>query len=166
MSLPDEFERLRTLHDSGTLTDAEFADAKTKVLAENQPSAAVANSSIQRDLRRLQIQNEILSLDQNWSVERENYLLRTRYGSRIVPTTANALIQAIVLVVVGMFFFATGFPSGTQTSNLSPIGFVFFLLGIGIGIYGTLKAKAYDEAYDQYQQKRLNLTDQLAALGG
>ncbi len=163
MSLADELERLQALHDSGTLTDSEFADAKAKVLAENQPSATVASSGVQRDLRRLQIQNEILSLDQSWSDEREDYMLHGRYGSRSVPNESSSMSAAVFLCVLFLIVGIVGasISGGTPIVVMSVLG---FLGGIWCGFYYSAKAGIYDAAYEQYQQERRDLTDQLEAL--
>ena len=46
MGIADELERLKQLHDTGELNDAEYADAKAKVLSESESSPRGVVSSI------------------------------------------------------------------------------------------------------------------------
>ena len=163
MNLTDELTKLQALHDSGTLTDTEFADAKAKVLAESQPEPSATDKGVQHDLRCLQIQNEILSLDQSWSVERESYMLHGRYGSRVVPSAARSTGSAIFVGVVffGLLILGMSAPHG---GVLIVIGLLGIALAVGSGLSGSSKAAAYNAADEQYQQKRNALSDDLAAL--
>lgn len=48
MSITDEIERLKQLHQSGALTDAEFVTAKASVLARDRPGAPAPNAAPSR----------------------------------------------------------------------------------------------------------------------
>jgi len=47
MSLADELEKLQVLREDGTLTDAEFAQAKAKLLAETSSTSSNVSSTNQ-----------------------------------------------------------------------------------------------------------------------
>lgn len=163
MSISDEFSRLQALHENGTLTDAEFSAAKAKILAEGHPQSLEEASTVQQDLRRLQIQNDLLRMDQEWSIEREDYMLRGRYGARYVPTKSNSVGGAIFMSILFlvMAVFGANVPSGEILEWISVFGILF---AAGGGIWGCSKARTYEEAEEQYEKQRRMLTDQLAAL--
>ena len=141
MSISDEFARLQALHDSGTLTEAEFTAAKAKVLAEENPAASSSTGTVRQDLRRLQIQNELLRLDQDWESEREDYTLRGRYGSRIVPTESKSISGAVFMCVFAFVIIGFG-ANAPQGSPLMVIGVLGIIGGIWSGIWGCCESQS------------------------
>ena len=164
MSLTNELERLQALYDSGALTDAEFADAKAKVLVERHPQDAVQTRAVQADIGRLQIQNQILQLDQNWANERTRHMLYGRSGPAYVPTYSNTIGPTFLFAILSLVFFA--FPGSAQHQYSEGVFMGLFILTIGIvmAVGGSIKVKAYNTAYEQYQMRRDELTNQLHAL--
>ncbi len=163
MSISDEFAKLQTLHENGTLTDAEFAEAKAKVLAGGQPQAIKQTDAVHQDIQRLQVQDEILRLDQTWAAEREDYMLR-RYGARIVPTVSGSSSSAIYASIVFVIFIVVGIclPRGEFLSGMGLLGIIASIIS---GFRGAAKADIYNTAYEKYQQKRDELAEQLRGLG-
>ncbi len=49
--------------------------------------------------------------------------------------------------------------------GLETVGLLAAIVSVPVGFYTYAKAKTYEAAYSEYQQKRTALTDQLAALG-
>ncbi len=164
MHLTDELERLQALHDNGTLTNTEFDDAKAKVLADAAPPAA-PDPDVQRDLKRLQLQSDLLRLDQDWSTERSKYMTQAKSGPAYVPTIASSIVPALLFTVLAIVFFAGASSVRQQPNSMPYMGILCLIMGLVYGIGGILKTNAYNAAYGQYQQKRTALNDQLAALG-
>ena len=158
MSITDEFTRLQSLHDTGALTDDEFAAAKAQVLAGSAP--ADGEDKLRQEVEQLKIQNAITQLDQDWETESQDYLQRGRYGSRIVPTTGGSIGGAIFVCLLSLFFVVIGI-AAPKTGALVLIGVAGIVLAIGTGISGYSKAIAYEQAYDRYQERRNALSDQL-----
>ncbi len=52
MSLSEQLESLAALHQRGVLTDAEFTEAKARVLGQTQPGSAPATAATVDGLRR------------------------------------------------------------------------------------------------------------------
>ncbi len=160
MSISEEFERLEALHEAGTLTEAEFTDAKTKVLA-----GTASETGTQSDIRRLQLQAEILRLDQDWAEERRDYLLGGKSNSGAVPTVNSSIGSAIFLCLFALIMIIVGLNS-PRGGGAEGGGLMLLAAGIWIGVYGSSKASAYNAAYEQYRVQRGELTAQLEALGG
>lgn len=147
MSIADEIEQLQHLHQTGALSDAEFADAKAAVLARgalNTPTAL--DEGMHASLAALQQQQVLLRVDQDWQVEREAYLIRGR-----IPTKTDALWMGAVLLVLGLcgICAAAGLPS-----IMIQIGLVAFASSGGLGGYYWYKASAYEVAEARYLGRR------------
>src|SRR5262245_64098102 len=74
MTIADELRKLQELHDAGSLTDAEFAAAKAKVLSSQAaPSSAGTDQAMRQHLQDIKRQNEVEQLDRQWALERDQY---------------------------------------------------------------------------------------------
>ena len=122
MSIADDIARLQEMHESGALTDAEFVAPKARLLAADSPASAPSqDAGLQRDVRRLGIQNQILQLDQDWQAERETLMVRGRYGSRYTPTRSSSLRLAAVVGMASLFLLV--FPAFVPfTGSTVPFG--------------------------------------------
>ena len=161
MAISDEFAKLQALHENGTLTDAEFADAKAKVLTEEHFPTPVQASAVEQDIQRLQIQNQILQLDQEWADERTRYMLYGRSGPAYVPTYGNTIGPASLFATLALVFFILPPSAQHQQIEETFMGFFVLLIGAVMAVGGIIKVKAYNEAYQRYQQQRVELTGQL-----
>lgn len=156
MNISDELEKLRTLLQDGTLTPQEFEVAKQRVL--NGPAPAEST----RHLEEIKQQNEIAQLDREWAIERENYMITGRYGSRHVPTKSGSVIGGLVIVGFGTFWTimaATMTQGGPwPVAGLFPLfGVMFVLGGAAMSIRGFVQAGKYADAYQRYQVRRQDL---------
>lgn len=186
MSLSEEIHKLRELHDAGDLTDEEFAQAKARLLRDesantaNRESGNLGNDSLQAHLEHIQQDNEIARLDRQWSMEREQYLVRGRYGRTSIPTEGGSIGAGIVIIVFGIFwmimassigssmrgpssigFQPPGFPGASNSGPVSTIGNIFPLFGVLFIIAGIIscivsfnKASGYKEAQRRYEEQR------------
>jgi hypothetical protein len=162
MALADELRKLQELHDSGSLTDAEFAAAKAKVLA--QPSGGPAGASdedVQQQLEEIKVQTALTRLDQQWALERESYMIMGRYGYRRLPSKGLSVFGGIAVTIFGIFW--TVMALNIRGGFGGPVGFfplfgvLFILVGIGVSIYSFNKASQYEEALARYRRRRAEL---------
>jgi hypothetical protein len=152
MSIADELLKLNRLHQEGMLTDEEFEKAKAAVLV-----APLANPPAD-ELAEIRRQNEVAQLDREWQIERERYMMTSRYGGRYAPNRATSLIGGIIIAAFGTFWTITAFGMGAP--GLFPLfGVLFVLGGIGVSAYSFIKAGEYEQAYRRYQQRRASLVN-------
>jgi hypothetical protein len=166
MNMADELLNLHHLHQSGALTDDEFAAAKAKLLAAgNDQSVANADPRMEQQLEELRIQSALTRLDQEWDRDREQYMMYGRYGYRYLPNKAMSVLGGVVIVVFGLFWtimagaITVGVGGGPPFPfNLFPLfGMLFIAFGVGVSIYSFVKASKYEEAQRRYQNRRARL---------
>ncbi len=170
MGITDELQKLVQLRTSGTLTDAEFAQAKAVLLSNPQASASTDESTfLTEQLLVLRRQNELAQIDREWEIERRQFQMLGRYGRTFTPTIGMGIATAIVGGIFGIFWtvFAFTITNASDKFSIEPDGFaivrtIFPILGvlvtclsIGRGIYCCVLAHGYNEAYRAYQAKRL-----------
>jgi len=112
------------------------------------------------DLDVIRLQNELEQLDREWFIGREQHMDRNKQGHLHVPTTRDALLGGIMIVVFGVIWTAMA------TSMGAPFFFPLFgLLFIGGGLYTAInsfsKAAAYRQAESRYRARRADLLKQL-----
>lgn len=159
MSIADEFRKLQELHRSGALTDDEFAQAKARVLAGQQ---ADANAEVVREqLAQMQRQQALDRLDRDWELERERYMVTSRYGNRYPPSKAGSIIMGVAAIGFGAIwmFMAAGVGGGIGgVGGFFPLfGVVFVLFGLAVTAYSFIRASQYDQAYRRYRHRRAML---------
>jgi hypothetical protein len=170
MGIASEIQKLEQLRLIGTLTDEEFAKAKSNLLAT--PSRAAVNEAgpyLEEQFAELHAQNELARLDRDWDIERQRYQIMGRYGLMYTPTVGTALATAVIGAAFGIFWTALGFTMTNVWSafgllNEGPflvINFIVPLLGILFtigaiwrGVYYWLLAQNHATAYRVYQQRR------------
>jgi len=154
MSIVDELKQLQDLHDHGTLTDEEFAEAKARIISGGPSDQQVQIASLQREQS---LANQLAELDRSWEIEREQYMMTGRYGRRYLPTTGGSVVGAIVIAVFGLFWMVMA--SQTGAPGIFPLfGVIFIVVGVGSALSGSGKAQQYREAESRYQSRRAELT--------
>jgi hypothetical protein len=148
--ITDELERIHRLLDSGALTLAEYEQAKAEILAE--PSDLDRSNSIMLEARMLKLEadNALLRVDQNWEMERRKYLIRSSMGA-YEPTREAAFISwfgSTIFVVMGLFILWT---------RVSVGGILAVTVGVGWGIYVYNKVIEFEAAQAAYRQMRSDL---------
>ena len=158
MNISDELERLQTLLRNGTLTQQEFEQAKQRVLNESPVNVPVQH------LEAIKAQNEVAQLDRAWELERENYMITGRYGSRHIPTRTSSVFGGLFIVGFGIFW--TIIALGMTLAARSPLllifplfGVMFVLGGAFMSISAFFKAGKYQQAYESYQSRRQELVE-------
>lgn len=164
MSLADELAKLEDLRRSGALTDAEFTQAKAKLLAGGAPATDAVADRLADQLAETRYQNELERVDREWQIEREKYMVADKYGRRHIPTTGTGKLTAVGGGIFGAFWTIMAFSitSGAPDAGPFSIAKIFFPLfgvaftigAIAYGIHLTGKAEAYNRAFAAYQARR------------
>jgi hypothetical protein len=153
MTISDELQKLAELRRNGTISEDEFELAKKRVLEGPQeviPSA---------QLEELSARTELMQLDREWELERENYMVLGKYGRKQIPGKTSSLFGGIFIVASGILWTLmaasmTGF-GGAGTFDLFPLfGVLFILFGAGLSVHAFLKAGQYEEAQRRYRRRR------------
>ncbi len=150
MSLVSELEKLEQLHQSGSLSQHEFAIAKRKLLNDDSLDQQVADSQI------VKIQNDIEELDRSWLIDRENYMNSGMFGKQRTPSKSNSLIDIIWIIVLGSYFIIAGI-FRDRDLYFSILIALPFLMGLAIAVKDYKKATNYELAEADYQKKRQEL---------
>ncbi|HEV3256358.1 MAG TPA: SHOCT domain-containing protein [Gemmataceae bacterium] len=169
MNIADEIRKLEELHRSGALTNEEFAKAKAAVLAGAQSPAGPANHEVvsrpggqvvSDQLAEIRLQNEVARLDREWELERERYMVTSRYGARYVPSRGMSILTGAVVVGFGIIWtaLASSMAGFGGAAGLFPLfGVVFIVAGVGVSIYSYTKATQYEQAYEGYKRRRAQI---------
>jgi hypothetical protein len=157
MNLVDELRKLQELHQSGALTDDEFAAAKAAVLAKGAEGGEIGNDQgVQSRLEEIKLQNEIARLDREWQLERERYMVTGRFGQRSVPSQFTSVLGGLVIVGFGIVW--TSMAASMGAPGFFPMfGVIFICTGLGMSIYSFTKAGEYDRAFESYKRRRSRL---------
>jgi hypothetical protein len=162
MNLADELRKLQELHQNGSLTDAEFAAAKAKVISQSETASKPSTDlAMQRHLEEIKAQNAVAQLDRQWELERDRYMVAGQYGVRHLPSKGLSLLGGIVITGFGIVWIAVasnvagGFGGGASFFPL--FGLLFIAVGVGMSIYSFTKASQYEEAHARYRRRRAEL---------
>ncbi|MBK1790907.1 SHOCT domain-containing protein [Persicirhabdus sediminis] len=156
MSLVSELEKLEQLHQSGSLSQHEFAIAKRKLLNEDSHDQQVADSQV------VKIQNDIEELDRSWLIEREKYMSSAKFGKQRAPSKSGSITYLIWISFAASCFIVPDICRG-QDLDFPPIFALTFIVPIVIGVIGYKKATNYELAEAVYQKKRKELLARKAA---
>ena len=163
MSIADELTKLEELRRSGALSDEEFAQAKARLL--NAPAAPEQplGQHLSSQLAEVKYQNELTRIDREWEMERQQYMVRDRYGARYVPTAGLGIGTAVVgglfgiiwtVVAANLTSNAPGGGSGIVEVLFPLFGVLFTGAAIGYGLYAATTAQQYKRAYEAYKARR------------
>ena len=166
MSIAEELRQIEEMYAHGTLTHDEFEQAKAKVLTAGESPTPAADSQTARQIAALQRQNAVAQLDREWEMEKEQYMVTGRYGSRSLPSEGGSLLGGLIIGGFGVFWtiFAFSITSGASAAGAPGIasvfpffGILFVVVGIGSSINSYSKAGQYREAEQRYQEKRAQM---------
>jgi hypothetical protein len=165
MSLSDELEKLKELHEGGALTDDEFATAKERVLAAGPPDSSPGlQAAPVHGLGASHVDEQVAQLDREWELERQQYMVVGRYGSQSLPTEGGSVVAGMIVAAFGLLWtlFAAGIasafaavaPFGNIVMLFPLFGVLFIVLGVGSAVTSYNKASAYRRAEQLYKQRR------------
>ncbi len=116
---------------------------------------------------RLSEQGEVASLDRQWELERENYLVSDKHGGRHIPSEGGAIGGGIVITIFGCFWTAMAIGITSGAPNVGPFavakfafpafGVLFVCAGIAMSVFQFSKAGAYRRAKQRYKRRRSDL---------
>lgn len=109
---------------------------------------------LQEEVQQLRFQNELARIDRDWEREREGYMITDKHGRRHEPSVAGSVVGGIVAVGFGIFWMMM-LPA--QAGGFALFGVVFVLVGIGVSIYGYVRAQDYLRAERNYRRRRNGL---------
>jgi hypothetical protein len=155
MSIAEELSKLQRVHETGGLTDDEFAAAKAAVLGSTKMDSELAMAA---HFDALKVQSDLERLEHEWETERQQYMLRSKYGQRYVPTRAMSIVVGVVMASFGTFWTFTS-AQGSGSGYISILGIIPILAGIGFGFYSHSKAVEYEQAFGRYQRRRARLLE-------
>lgn len=162
MSIAEELREIEEMYAQGTLTAEEFAQAKAKVLDGDAPP--LADSQTARQIARLQQQNAVAQLDSDWETDREQYMLKGRYGSYSVPTESGSIVSVTIGLMLGVIWVVAGYALTSSRASSHAPGALLSLAGVIFAVYSVIasinsygKAGQYREAEQRYQEERAQL---------
>ena len=164
MGIADELQKLEQLRRSGTLTDAEFVQAKAVLLTNPPVPTNVQIGSILEDqLAEVRYHNELARIDREWEIQRRQFQMVGRYGRVYTPTFGLGLATAVGGGFFGAFWTVMAFaitsvfpddrPFGIIKLIFPFFGIIFTATAIGLGLYNCVRAQLYKEAFRAYQEK-------------
>ncbi len=166
MGLADELQKLDQLRRDGVLSDDEFAQAKSRLLA-NEPADAPLGQHLADQLAEVRYQNELARIDREWEIEREQYLIRGRYGRRDVPTTGMAVGIGLVSGIGGLLWLVMAVAITGSAPDFGPFviaKFIFPLFGVAFIVGGIwwafhvyAQAEKYQAAFKAYQDRKASV---------
>jgi hypothetical protein len=161
MSLVDELQKLEQLRHHGSLTADEFAQAKAQLLAK---PADESLEQLSEQLTEVRSHNQLARLNREWEIERQQYLITTRYGRQVVPTQTMGFVTAVFGGLFGLFWTAMAVSMTNNAPDFGAFsiakfafplfGVLFIVLAIGWGVYCYNKATQYEQALQNYQARR------------
>lgn len=169
MNLSEELAKLQSLHWNGALTDEEFTRAKDRLLAKDGAAGSPAVS------QRQELEVELERIDREWNMERENYLVSGKHGTRHVPSKTGSIVGGIFVTMFSLFWIAmaigiTGVMPNEGPFSIAKVAFPMFgvcFLGFAIAamMKGYSKAGQMELAEQAWQQRRAEVEGRLKALG-
>lgn len=171
LNLVEQLRELSELHANGSLSNAEFEQAKTRLLNDEDfspPRVEMADSSH----TLLALQNELTALDRQWTIEREKYKVVGRYNSSI-PKPGDGTKSGFGVVIFGGIWTAVASFIAINATSIGapPIFWIMPAIGVVVIIAGLFssgemseKADAYQTAEADYQSKRAAIEARIRAL--
>ena len=158
MGLADELQKLEQLRQNGTLSTAEFAQAKAALL---NSTASIPDSG---KLERLTTEAELARIDREWELERQGFMVFGRYGVQRFPNKSTGIGSALFGGGFGIFWTYMAFSMTSMTPDVAPFnivrfafpifGVIFTLSAIWTGMNMYFKAQGYEQAERAYLERR------------
>lgn len=127
--------------------------AFTKVLGELQERT----DQISSEVRRLQLENELLKVEQNWDRESNELKYRGQDGSGFEPSAAGGVFFVVLAVVAAIV--------------LSLLGEIFLGVFVGLfvgslGILQVVAASNYEDSWRLYMRRKQQVLREISELPG
>lgn len=106
---------------------------------------------------------ELATLDREWELERQNYMVTGKHGSTHIPSEAGSIGGGMVITLFGCFwtimaFSITSFIPIPIVHIVFPLfGVIFVIVGVVSSITSYNKAGDYRRAQRRYRQRRAEI---------
>lgn len=136
-------------------TDTTFS---TAVLEEIQDTT----DALSREVRYLQLQNELNWLHSDWARDRVRFMKRTKNGGYYVPTVATGNLVRILAVISGCI----GVIGSVLAWEILPaiVGVIFALIGNLVGLAAVAEAQAYNRAFGAMKRREAAIIAEMNVL--
>jgi hypothetical protein len=168
MGLADEIQQLADLRHQGTLTDAEFEQAKAALLAGlTSPAQQPLGDHLSEQMSEVRHENKLARIDREWEIDRRQYLITDKHGHQLVPTSLMGIGSAVLGGIFGVIWTSIAISITSGAPDFGPFaiakvafplfGVVFTVFAIGWGLRCHSRAQQYDAAFRAYQARRNEL---------
>jgi hypothetical protein len=165
MSIADDLTKLEQLRHNGALSDDEFARAKAALLSGSPAGAdPQLGQHLADQLAEVKHQNELAQIDREWAMEREQFMVMTQYGRKMIPTPGIGIGMALIGGVFGALWtiVALSITGNAPDEGPFPIfkmifpafGVIFTIGAIAMGLYVYSRALKYQQAFAAYKARR------------
>jgi hypothetical protein len=108
------------------------------------------------NLKVIELQNDLELLDREWSLEREQLMIRNKDGSASEPGGPGPVVGGVITMVAGVVWI--GFTANMGAPVFFPLfGFLFIGIAFFNIITGASKATQYRNSSSVYQGRRARL---------
>jgi len=153
MELVEQLQQLQELREKGALSEEEFQQAKQVLLAGTPPMKVETTPEREESLARLQREAEVARIDREWDYQREQYMVRGKYGNRYYPSRFAGIASMVIGTLFGLIWI--GVSLGSNAPTFFPlIGIVVIVAGIANGVASFSKADSLQEAEEEYRNRR------------
>src|SRR5262245_23859020 len=125
----------------------------SSVYTEVLESIDQRTAQMQQDLNVIKRQNEVERLDREWSLRRDELLVRDKHGQASEPSIIGGIFAAVVGVVFGIAWIGITSSQGAP-GFFTLFGVLFMIAGLVAGISSIGKAARYSDAHRTYEQQR------------
>jgi hypothetical protein len=101
-----------------------------------------------KQLAELRYHQALEAVDREWDREREKYLVSHKNGRRSQPNVVGGVIGGAIFGVVGVGVLISG----------SAMGLLIAAIGIGVAVYGVIRAEEYKRAERIYRTRRSRIS--------
>lgn len=140
---------------------AAFTEVLTQIEEHTQNIEAHTNR-MSSDLSAIRLQNELQSIDAQWLVDRNRFLLRGGRGTTNFPSLKNAQQRLTIVGIIMVFGVLLAFAGSAGSA-----GVILLIIG-GLPLWRALNyrkaAYQYEEALGQYETAQQHLVNKLGRL--
>ena len=148
--------------------------SETVKFTERVEELADTTERIDENLEVIKLQNELERIDREWTIEREQFRIHGKHGSRL-PDTESGGAGPVLGVVMGVIFLGLfivvglGIAGGARAAGapamfaLVPIGMIIFAVVAVVGgmVSSASKRNGYQQAERRYRDRRNSILNDI-----
>lgn len=110
---------------------------------------------------------ELASLDREWQLEQENYMVTGKHGVKYIPSEAGSIGGGVAITLFGLIWTVMASTTTSMAPSIGPLavakvvfplfGVVFIAAGIMFSILSYNKAGEYRRAQQRYRRRRAEI---------